>query len=376
MQGKITVFKDLLKYLPQKKFDEIVKKHNGDKWCKNFFCWDLFIMLLHGQLTGDMSMRTVELSNAYQAAQLKQLGAKAVPLSTLSDACKSRNPDVFMDTFRHFLSILRTSNKKMEKELTQFVHLIDSTPIPLKGCGYEWVKNNYRIKGLKIHTVYDYNLKCPIHFTMTAPNVNDITEGKKLTICKNGIYIFDKGYYDYRWWNEIAKKGSRFVTRLKKDAPYKIIEKRSVKGNLLHDWTIHLTSTAGLRFKGLLRHIRIKLDNKKTIVVITNDLISSSEHIADLYKWRWEIELFFKCLKQNLKIKRFWGKNENAVKLQIITAMIAYILLRLVQIRAESKLSIKQIRIVLRLRLYESTTVLKALKIPDKSFTPNYRGKL
>lgn len=376
MKGKITVFKDLLKYIPQKKFDEIVKKHNGDKWCKNFFCWDLFIMLLHGQLSGEMSMRTVELSNAYRATHIKQLGAKTVSLSTLSDACKARNPDVFMDTFWHLLSILKGLGKKIEKELAQFIHLIDSTPIPLKGHGYEWVKNNYRIRGLKIHTVYDYDLKSPIHFTMTAPNVNDITEGKKLTINKNGIYIFDKGYYDYHWWNDIDKKGSRFVTRLKKDAPFKIIERRNVDRNLLHDWTVKLTSTAGRRFKGLLRHIRIRLDSKKTIVIVTNDLISRSWRIAELYKWRWEIELFFKCLKQNLKIKRFWGKSENAVKLQIITAMIAYILLRLVQIKNDSKLSIKQIRIVLRLRLYELATVQKALKIPDKPFTPNYRSKL
>lgn len=367
MQRKSTVFKDLLKYIPRKKFDEIVNKHKGDKWCKNFFCWDLFVMLLHSQLSGEMSMRMVELSNAYQADYLKQVDAKTMPLSTLSDACKARNPNVFMDVFWHLLTILKVSGK-VSKELNQFIHLIDSTPIPLKGNGYDWAKDNYRIKGLKVHTVYDCDLQSPIHFTMTAPNVNDVTEGKKLRIKKGGIYVFDKGYYDYRWWNDIDKKGSRFVTRLKKDAPFKIIQRRAVKENLLHDWTIQLTSKAGKRFEGLLRHIRVKLANKKSIIIITNDLISSAKRIAELYKWRWEIELFFKCLKQNLKIKRFWGKSENAVKLQIITAMIAYILLRLVQIKNCCALSIKQVRTIIRIKLYELTTIYRILKIPDKRY--------
>lgn len=366
MQGKGTVFEGLLKYVPRKKFDEIVKKHNGDKWCKSFFCWDLFTMLLRGQLSGEMSMRSVELSHACQSTHLKQMGTKTASLSTLSDACKARNPDVFMDVFWQVLSVLRTSPRKIDKEVEQFIHLIDSTPIPLKGHGYEWAKDNYRTKGLKVHTVYDHDLKSPVHFTITAPNVNDVTEGKKLSIKANGIYVFDKAYYDYGWWNDIDKKGSRFVTRLKKDAPFKILERREIKETFLHDWTIQLTSQAGKRYKGLLRHVRVKLGNKKSIVIITNDLTSPAARIAELYKWRWNIELFFKCLKQNLKIKRFWGRNENAVKLQIITAMIAYVLLRLAQIKAVGALSIKQIRTIIRIKLYERTTLYKILKIPDK----------
>lgn len=376
MKAKHTVFGNLLKYVSHKNFNESVKKHDGDKWCKNFFCWDLFIMLLHGQLSGEASMRNLELGSACQTSHLKRLGANPASLSTLSDACKARNPAVFMDVFRQVLSTLKASKQKIDKKLAEFVYLIDSTPISLKGHGYEWAKDNYRIKGLKVHTTYDYNLKSPIHFTITAPNVNDVTEGKKLFIKAKGIYVFDKGYYDYRWWNEIDQKGSRFVTRLKKDAPFKIIEKRDVKGNLFHDWTIKLTSQAGKQFKGLLRHIRVKLANKKSIVVITNDLISSAAHIAELYKWRWDIELFFKCLKQNLKIKRFWGKNENAVKLQIIIAMIAYVLLKLAQVKNQCVLSVQSIRIIIRLKLYEQTTVNKILKLPDKVYARKIKGLL
>lgn len=365
MQGKRTVFEDLLKYVPRKKFDEIVKRQNGDKWCKNFFCWDLFIMLLSGQLSGEMSMRAVELSNICQAAHLKKIGAKPASLSTLSDACKARNPNVFMDVFWHVLSLVKGSCK-LDKKMRDFVHLIDSTPIPLKGYGYEWAKDNYRTKGLKVHTVYDYDLKSPVYFAMTAPNVNDITEAKKIPLKKNGIYVFDKAYYDYKWWNEINQKKSRFVTRLKKDAPFKVIERKTTKGKHLHDWLIKLTSDAGRKFKGLLRHIRVKLSNNKSIVIVTNDLLSSADQITDLYKWRWEIELFFKCLKQNLKIKRFWGKNENAVRLQIITAMIAYVLLRVTQIKNQCALSIRKVRTIVRIKLHDTCSMYKILKIPDR----------
>lgn len=367
MPRKITVFNALLKYIPRKKFDEIVDKYDADKWCKNFFCWDLFIVLLHGQLSGQTSMRTVELTSTYQISQFKAIKAKTASLSTLSDACKVRNPSVFMDVFWNLLTILKKQGK-VDKNLRRFIHLIDSTPINLKGYGYEWTKDNHRIKGLKVHTMYDSELKSPIHFTMTAANINDVTEGKEFPLKKGGIYIFDKGYYDYKWWNDIHKKESLFVTRLKKDAPFKIKKRNTRKGNLVHDWLIQLTSKAGQRFKGLLRHIRVKLENKKTIVIVTNDLKSSAEHIAKLYKKRWEIELFFKCLKQNLKIKHFWGKSENAVKLQIVSAMIAYVLIRLTQVKSKSKLTVKQLRIIICQKLNENTTIYRILKIPNKQY--------
>lgn len=376
MQGKLTVFEALMKYVPKKKFDEFTEKHEGNKWCKNFFCWDLLTMLLHGQLSGATSMRMLELTNSCQAKYLKCMGANIAPLSTLSDACRERNPLVFMEVFSYLLALLKKTTS-MEKELKAFINLIDSTPIQLKGHGYDWAKNNYRITGLKVHTVYDPALESPIHFTITPPNVNDITEAKKIDMGSNGIYVFDKGYYDFSWWADMISKGNDFVTRIKSSTPFKILRRNPVQAeNLLHDWVIQLTSQKSKCYKGLLRHIRVKLKNNKTIGVITNNLEISAERIAELYKLRWEIELFFKCLKQNLKIKRFWGQNENAVKLQIITSMIAYILLRLAQVKADcAKLSIMQVRIIIRIKLYEPITIGNILKIPDKKISTRLESK-
>lgn len=363
MPKQITVFQDLLKYLPRKKMEAIVNKYNGNKWCKHFYCWDLLITLLQGQLSNESSLRNVNLSNQYQSNHLQQMGVKQSRRSTLSDACKIREPNIFMEMFNYLISTLKTT-QKVNKELKEFVHLIDSTPIQLKGLGYEWAKSNYRITGLKVHTVYDHQLRSPVYFTMTAPNINDVTEGKKIAIQTKSIYVFDKAYYDYSWWKQIDGKGSKFVTRLKDNSPFKIKARRQVTENLLHDWTIQLSSSKAKRYDRLLRHIRVKLANKKTISLVTNDHTSSAIQIAALYKKRWEIELFFKCLKQNLQVKRFWFKNENAVKLQIIIAMIAYVLLRLAQTHAKSSLSIMQTRIVIRIKLYECNTLVRILSPP------------
>lgn len=367
MQGKNNTLQQLLKYIPRNKFGEIVEKYNGNKWCKGFFCWDLFIALLHGQFNSEDSLRSVNLSNQYQSNHLSKLGVKSPTRSTLSDACRWRNPAIFMEIYKYLVSTLKQANK-ISVSLDNFTYLIDSTPIFLKGWGYEWAKNNYRITGLKVHTVYDLNLSSPVHFTITAPNINDVTEGKKIRIKSKSTYVFDKAYYDYTWWNRIDKKGSRFVTRVKKNTPFKIKERRKVaEENILHDWTIQLSGGKAKKFDGMLRHIRVRLDSNKnkSISIITNDLKSPAKTIGDFYKSRWEIELFFKCLKQNLKIKRFWGRSENAVKIQIIIAMIGYILLKLVQINTKSHLSVSHIRIIIRIKLYEKVELDQIMRPPQ-----------
>jgi hypothetical protein len=363
MQGKHTVFSSLLKPISHTKFNEFVEKHQGNKGVKKFTTWSLFLVLLQGQLSGRNSLRTVKLSNDCASKRYYGTEVPKIALSSLSHACKTRDPQIFMDVFSHLVNRLN-ENCFINKELAEFIHLIDATPIPLKGNGYEWVKDNYRIKGLKVHTVYDLHLEAPVHFTISAANVNDITEGKRVALKSGGIYIYDKGYYDYEWWNGIAEKGSYFVTRLKKDTPYKIIKTYVPKGeNILNDEIIILTSEkARKKFTHPLRMIEIILDDGKIITIVTNKLSLSAKWIAQLYRWRWQIELFFKCIKQHLKIKRFWGKNENAVKLQIITALIAFLLLKLIQVKTNTSFSIKYIGQIVCLKLSITSNIYTEIK--------------
>ena len=256
----------------------------------------------------------------------------------------------------------------MPSKIKIYTKIIDSTPIQLKGHGFEWTKDNYRIKGMKTHVVYDPHLKISVCFSITAANVNDISAAKEFPIERGVTYIFDKAYYDFAWWRKISDERSYFVTRLKKNTSYQKAKELKVHGsNIISDHIVEMTSEAGKKFKKRLRVLKIKRDNGQVITLITNHLKIASSKIADLYKQRWEIELFFKWIKQHLKINRFWGKTENAVKIQIIVAMIAYLLLRLVQQKkGVMNFSIHQVAVVISDYLYQNVRLRdifgKALK--------------
>lgn len=360
MKRKDTVFNEILKYIPHEKFEEIVKEHQGDKWSKKIKYWDLFLVLLHGQLSGETSLRMVGLSH-----NARYDAARKVPRSTLSDSCKTKRPEILMKVFWELVEKLGHQSKKPLKELSSAIQLLDATSIMLTERGHEWVKENGRIKGLKMHTLYDYDLKSPIYFSITDANINDIEEAKKLSLGAGKIYVFDKGYCDFTWWNQINEKGNCFVTRLKKGICYKVKRRdKPTTEDIKCDQAIVLTARSGKNYKSELRRIRVKLDNKKSIILVTNDLKSTAGRIAELYKERWKIELFFKCIKQNLKIKRFWGKSENAVRLQIIVAMVACVLLRLIQMKSLSFYSLKEIGVIIRVNISSSLMISKVLKIP------------
>lgn len=361
MPRKSNVFKDILKYVSREEFEKAVQKFDGDKWSKKFKYWDLFLVLLHGQLSGEMSLRMVGLSHNVHYA----IANKAIPRSTLSDCCMKKKPAVLMEIFWYLVKRMRGKGRKLLKKINSAIQMIDATAIMLKGKGYEWVSKTGRIIGLKVHTVYDDGLESPIYFSITNANVNDIEEAEKLLIEPRKTYVFDKGYCDYLWWNEINQKGGYFVTRLKKSSCYEIKEKKLVKAdNIVSDQIIRLTARSGKQYKSVLRYVEVETEKGKVIALVTNDLKSSAERIAELYKRRWMIELFFKCIKQNLKIKRFWGKTENAVKLQIIVAMIAYVLLRLIQMRSLTSYSLKEIGVIVRVNMNSSLPINRILKIP------------
>lgn len=361
MPRKSNVFRDILKYISREEFEKSVQKYDGDKWSKKFKYWDLFLALIHGQLSHESSLRMVGLShNNHQG-----LGTKKIPRSTLSDCCMKKKPEVLMEIFWHLVEKLEAKGKKLLKKLNKTLQLIDATGIMLTERGQEWAKGNGRIKGLKVHTLYDHALKSPTYFSITNANVNDIEEAEKLTIRSQKIYVFDKGYCDFAWWNEINEKGSYFVSRLKKGACFEIKRVIKIKNkHITRDQIISLTARSGRNYKSELRCVEVKIAQNKTITLVTNDFNSSAERIAELYKERWKIELFFKCIKQNLKIKRFWGKSENAVKLQIIVAMIVYVLFRLLQMRSSTSYSLKEIGVIIRVNMNNSLPINRILKPP------------
>jgi hypothetical protein len=223
------------------------------------------------------------------------------------------------------------------RKIGDCVRLIDSTSVQLSSLSGDWATFSAGVCGAKAHIIYDPDADQPLYLMVTPSNVNDITAAKEMPIEAGATYVFDLGYYDYGWWAELDQAGCRIVTRLKSNTPFTVVEDQPVSpgSSILSDRTGYLPKRLAASrqnpMAGLVREIRVMIETGKVLRIFTNDLEASAQEIADLYKRRWAIELFFRWVKQTLKIGHFLGTSENAVRIQIIVALIAFLLLRLAQ---------------------------------------------
>jgi hypothetical protein len=290
------------------------------------------VALLYGQLADACSLRDIEMAMASHSAGLYHLGAQQVSRSTLADANGRRPHAVFSGLFAHMAGM---AGRGFRRSTADAVRLIDSTGIRLSGMAAEWARFSTGVCGAKAHVIYDPDADCPLYLEVTPARVNDITAAKAMPIEPGATYVFDLGYYDYGWWAKLDQAGCRLVSRLKSNTPLTLtVEQPLPEGSdLLYDRIGHLperlASTRRNPFQDPVREIGVALQNGKALRVVTNDLDASAQEIADLYKRRWAIELFFRWIKQTLKIKHFLGRSENAVRIQIAVALIAYLLLKL-----------------------------------------------
>jgi hypothetical protein len=221
------------------------------------------------------------------------------------------------------------------RKIGDCVRLIDSTSVRLNGLSGDWATFSAGVCGAKAHIIYDPDADQPLYLMVTPSNVNDITAAKEMPIEAGASYVFDLGYYDYGWWAELDEAGCRIVTRLKSNTPFTVVEDRPVApgSSITSDRTGYLPQRLAASrqnpMAGLVREIRVMIETGKVLRIFTNDLTASAQEIADLYKRRWAIELFFRWVKQTLKIGHFLGTSENAVRIQITVALIAFLLLRL-----------------------------------------------
>jgi hypothetical protein len=221
------------------------------------------------------------------------------------------------------------------RKIGDCVRLIDSTSVQLSGLSGDWATFSAGVCGAKAHIIYDPDADQPLYLMVTPSNVNDITAAKEMPIEAGASYVFDLGYYDYGWWAKLDQSGCRIVTRLKANTPFAVVEDRAVApgSSILSDRTGYLPKRLAASrqnpMAGLVREVRVMIETGKVLRIFTNDLKASAQEIADLYKRRWAIELFFRWVKQTLKIGHFLGTSENAVRIQITVALIAFLLLRL-----------------------------------------------
>lgn len=336
MRHESTVFASLLKLIPRSTFNALVKKHGMDARVRGLTTRAQFCAMLFAQLWGSTSLRDLVGSLSTHQALLYHAGIKdEVRRSTLSDANRIRSHAFFDDLFAALLTELPVGLPR--KMRSAAVRLIDSTNLRLSALSSGWAQFSNGVFAAKLHVVYDPNDDRPVYFVTTPANVNDITPAKAMTIEPGATYVFDLGYYDFGWWAALDAQGCCIVTRLKKNTPLAVVAENKVAkgGAILSDRIGHLPSRLAFSranpFDDPVREICVRIDNGKTLRLMTNDLDASAEEIADLYKSRWQVELFFRWIKQTLKIKRFMGVTENAVRIQVAVALIAFLLLRAAQ---------------------------------------------
>lgn len=333
MRHHNSVFHGLLKHVPWSAFDRLVETSGSDHRVRQLTTKSQFVALLYGQFSGASSLREIVAGLESHAARLYHLGAQPARRSTLSDANASRPAAVFAELFAHMIG---QAERGLRKRIGEAVRLIDSTGLRLSGLS-AWASFSAGVCGAKLHVVYDPDAERPLYFALTPAKVNDITAAKAMPIEAGATYVFDLGYYDYAWWARLDAAQCRIVTRFKSNTPLTVCQELPVPqgGSILSDRIGHLPARQAHNrhnpFHEPVREVRVKTDTGKVLRILTNDLDAAARDIADLYKRRWAVELFFRWVKQTLKITRFLGTSENAVRIQIAVALIAFLLLRLAQ---------------------------------------------
>jgi hypothetical protein len=341
MPVQATLFSRLLQHLPWELLDRMVAEHNADRRCRTLDARSHLVALLTGQLIEAHGLRDIESVLATHAPALTRRRIEPACRSTLADANKTRPPEAFEALIPALLAQLSPTKARWVKE---DLRLIDSTVIHPGHGAESWANFQDGKIAAKVHVVYDPKAQLPVFYELTSGNTNDITVAKtKMPIQPGATYVFDLGYYDFRFWADLDSKGCRFVTRLKKNTPVTVVAERQVPeaGNVLCDKTVNLPKRLMASRKNPFakegRMIIVTISSGKQIRLFTNDLDSPPDVIADLYKTRWQIELFFRWIKQNLKIRRFHGRSANAVRLQIAAAIITYLLLKMLHTIAKTK---------------------------------------
>ena len=332
MRHHNSVFHSVLKQVPWGRFDRLVDDYAADKHVRRLTTKNQLIAMIYAQLAGARSLREIEAALTSHTARLYHLGGAEVSRSTLSDANALRPWQVFADLFAHLSGQL---GRGLKRKAGEAVHLIDSSGLRLTALSKDWAQFSTGVCGAKMHVVYDPDADCPIYAAVTPANVNDITIAKTMPITAGATYVFDLGYYDYGWWKRLDDAGCRIVTRLKVNTRLSVVAENTVTEdtNILSDRIGYLPQRMARSrknpFHDPVREICVRIETGKVLRILTNDLDASAQEIADLYKRRWQIELFFRWVKQTLKIKHFLGQSENAVRIQIAVALIAFLLLRL-----------------------------------------------
>lgn len=354
-----SIFSQLLQFFPRLEFEALVEEHRGERHARGFTCWQQFVAMLFCQLACAQSLREICGGLAALEGKLRHLGVMDCPkTTTLSYANAHRPWQLYRAVFEQTLARCQAEAATRTQRKFKFKHKLlslDSSMVELCAETFDWARYKRSKGALKLHLVLDHDGCLPCYAVITEGKRADIKEARKIPFTPGTMVVFDRGYSDYDWWLELTRSQVDFVTRLKDNAWYGIVESRPVPegSDLLRDEVILLTSQQELGPQALLRRIEVWVEEKQeTMVFVTNNLRLAAGTIARIYKERWQIELFFKALKQGLKVKTFVGTSENAVQIQIWTALIAMLVLKYLQLKSGFGWSLSNLIALLRQQLF------------------------
>ena len=374
MAYRTTIFGQLLTLFSGLDFQKIVNTYKGDYRFRTLNCRTQFIHLLFAQIGGHESLRDTVDSSTSLSTKLYHLGARPVSRSTLSDANNKRDSRIYQDLFHNMYERAVKLAPKYKLDLPRELYMMDSTTIDLCQSVFPWARFRKNKSGIKLHTLLKADGALPAFIRISEAKMHDNKAAKEIIVPKGSYLVFDKAYHDFEQYKHYKNRNIRFITRMKTNAAFQVLKSKTIEhSNILSDEIIEFTGYATYKkYPHPLRKIVIwDEEHEKEIIFLTNDLHLSAKTIADIYKARWEIELFFKTIKQNLKIKRFFGCSENAVRTQIWIAMIAYLLISFLKFSLKLQDSIQKILRIIRTNLLERKCLSKLINKTGSSLIQN-----
>lgn len=368
-----TVFAELLKHLPRHQFEKAVSARNGDRYVKRFTAWNQLTTLLYAQISRKESLREIETGLAAHGERLYHLGLKGIHRSTLADANNRRDAGMFETLFYALLQRCRDLTPKHRFKFKNPLHSIDATTIDLCLASFPWAKFRKAKGAIKLHCLYDHAGALPSFMVITDGKHHEarVVKNHRFPLTPDSIVSIDRGYMDFKWLYSLTENRVWFVTRAKDNLQYDVAgqhKKPKCKG-VLKDEEISLAGFyAEEDYPDTLRRIEFHDEEQdKTLVFLTNNFTLAASTIAAIYKARWQIELFFKWIKQNLKIKSFLGTSKNAVMTQIWVAMCYYLLLAYIKYQTKYRNSLLELSRVIREMLMDGKSLIDLLSLkPEK----------
>ena len=351
-----TEFSQILQLIPRHEFESLARKHHHGQKLRKMTRWSQFVSLGLAQLAGRASLRDVVSNLKAQAGKLYHLGCGDVSRSTLARVNEQQPHELYEALFGKLLARCQALAPKHRFRFKNKLYSLDASTIDLCLSVFPWAKFRTTKGAIKLHVELDHDGYLPTFMQVTDGKVHEVNMARTLNLPKGSIVVFDRGYTDYAWYNHLNENKVYLVTRQKKNACYTVIERHSVsrKSGITSDQTIRLTGTKAKQCPALLRRVGYRdPETGKHYIFLTNAFHLSARTIAAIYKERWQIELFFKWIKQNLKIKSFLGTSRNAVLTQIWVAMCMYLLLAYIKFMSKLGLGLQHILRLLQLNLFE-----------------------